>query len=83
MLSCIIYIIISNYVCIDYLACESRKLSEIPVGNGGGYNRGNKNYNKILGIVIPCLLMNLMSFHGFLKKINYVVILKCPKRVLE
>ena len=27
--------------------------------------------------------MNLMSCHGFLKDINYVVILKCPKRMLE
>ena len=27
--------------------------------------------------------MNLMSCHGFLKNINYVVILKFPKRMLE
>ena len=27
--------------------------------------------------------MNLMYCHGFLKKKNYVVILKCPKRMLE
>ena len=27
--------------------------------------------------------MNLMSCHVFLKNINYVVILKCPKRMLE
>ena len=27
--------------------------------------------------------MNLMSCHGFLRNIDYVVILKCPKRMLE
>ena len=27
--------------------------------------------------------MNFMSFHGFLRKINSVVILKFPKRMLE
>ena len=36
-----------------------------------------------MGIGIPDLLMNLMSCHGFLKKIDSVVILKCPKRMLE
>ena len=37
----------------------------------------------MLGIRIPDLLMNLMSCRGFLKNINYVVILKCPKNILE
>ena len=27
MLSCVIYAFIENYVCIDYLACQSKKLS--------------------------------------------------------
>ena len=83
VLSCVIYTIISNYVCIDYLACESKKLSELPVYFGGSFKHGNKSYDKILGIGIPYLLMNLMSCHEFLKNINYVVILKFPKRMLE
>ena len=29
------------------------------------------------------LLMNLMYCHGFLRNINPIVILKCPKRMLE
>ena len=37
----------------------------------------------ILVIGIPDLLMNLISCHGFLKNINSVVVLKCPKRMLE
>ena len=83
MLSCVIYTIISNYACIDYLACEWKKLSELPVVTGGGFKHGNKSYDKILRIGIPELLMNLMYFYGFLKNKRYVVILKCPKRMLE
>ena len=37
VLSCVIYTIIKNYVCIDYLASQSKNLSEIPVGSGGGF----------------------------------------------
>ena len=40
------------YVCIDYLACQPKKLSEIPVGSGGGSKHGDKRFDKILGIVI-------------------------------
>ena len=82
-LSCVIYKTIRNYVCIDYLACESKKLSGIPVSFGGGFIHGNKSYEKILGIRIPYLLMNLMYCHDFLKNINPIVILKYPKRMLE
>ena len=42
-----------------------------------------KKINRILGIGIPDLLMNLLLCHGFLKNMNSVVILKCPKRMLE
>ena len=58
-------------------------LSELPVGIGGGFKHRNKSYDKILRIGIPDLLMNLMSCHGFFKNKNPVVILKCPKRMLE
>ena len=83
MLSCVIYTIIINYVCIDYLARDSKKLSELSVDIGGGFKHGNKSYDKILGIGIPYLLINLMYCHGFLKNKNHVVILKCPKRMPE
>ena len=39
--------------------------------------------NKLLGIGITDLLMNLLSCHGFMKDINYTVILFCPSRMLE
>ena len=38
VLSCVIYTIINNHVCIDYLACEQKELSEPPVGSEGGLN---------------------------------------------
>ena len=33
VLSCVIYTIIKHYVYIEYLACQSKKLSEITVGS--------------------------------------------------
>ena len=51
--SCVIYTIIKNYVCIDYLAFQSKQISAIPVGSGGGYKYGEKSLNRILGIRIP------------------------------
>ena len=41
------------------------KLSNLPVNTGGRFQNLNKSYDKILGIGIPDLLMNLMSCHGF------------------
>ena len=57
--------------------------SEIPVGSGRVSKRGYKIFDKILGIGIPYLLMNLISCYEFLRNINSVVILKCPKIMLE
>ena len=53
------------------------------MGSGGGYKHGDKRFGRVLGIGIIYLLMKSMSCHGFLDNINYVVILKCPKRMLE
>ena len=58
-------------------------LSELPAGSGGGFKRGHKSYDRILGIGITDLLMNLMSCHGFLKNKTSVIILKFPKSILE
>ena len=72
-----------NYVCIDYLAYQYIFLSERPVGSGGGSKHGDKSFDGILGIGIPDFSMNLFFCHSFLKNMNYVVILKFPKRMLE
>ena len=75
MLSCVIYTIISKYVCIEYLGSERKKLSEICLGSGGSYKNFNKSYDNLLGVGIPNLLMNLMSCHGFLKnKYSFVIL---------
>ena len=83
VVSCDIYTTINDYVCIKNLACESNKLCELSVCYEGGFKHGNKNYDKILGIGVPDLLMNFMSCHGFLKNKNSVLIIKYPKRMLE
>ena len=82
-MSCVIYKRIKNYVFIDYLASKLEKLSEIPVGSVGGYKYEERSYDKILGVGITDILMNLMSCYGFLKNKYPVVIIKLPKRMFE
>ena len=36
-----------------------------------------------MGLVIPDILLNLLSCHGFLKNNDSVVILKCPNKMYE
>ena len=79
VLSCVIYTIIDHYVCIDYLACQSKQSTQIYVD----YKYVGKDFNRMLGIGIPYLLMKLFSCHGFSWNIKYIVVLKCPKRMLE
>ena len=52
------------------------------VGSKGGSKHGELFLNIILGIGIPYLSMNLMSFHGFFSKIYSIVVLNCAKRML-
>ena len=49
VLSCVLYSLINNYVCIDYLCFQSKKLSTI------SYDRifEQTSYNILLGIGIP------------------------------
>ena len=49
-----IYTIIKSYICIDYLPCKQIKLGKITVG----YRQG-ETFNRILGIIILDLFMNL------------------------
>ena len=79
VLSCVIYTIIDNYVCIDYISCQLKKLSEICVY--GKYLV--KYFNELFGIGIPYLLTNLLLCHGFTNNIKCIVLLKCPRSVLE
>ena len=79
VLSCVIYAINNNYVCIYYLSFLKKTLNEISVDS----KYVEKYFKRILGIGIPNLLMNLLSCHCLSKNIKSAVVLKCPKRMLE
>ena len=74
VLSCVIYTIIDNYVCICYLACQSKKISVICMDR----KYLEIFFNKFLGVGIPYLLVKLFFCHGFMKNINSTFILLCP-----
>ena len=71
VLSCVVYSLIENYVCIEYLSCQSKKLSSI----SSKPKFEDIHFNILLSIGIPELLLNLVSCHGFTKKPNSTVIL--------
>ena len=73
VLSCVIYSVIDNYFCMDYLCCHYKELSVI----SSNEISEEVSYNGLLGIVIPESFKNLVSCHGFTKKPNSTVILVC------
>ena len=83
ILSSVICTIIKKYVCIDYLGSEKSKLSYLKIGCTGSSKHNGMDYNNILGIGIPYLLLNLLSCHGFLNNNDSVVILKFSNRMSE
>ena len=46
----------------------------------GGPKHGDKRFDRILGIGIPDLLMNLMSCHGFFKEHKYCCHIKMSQK---
>ena len=83
VLSCVIYTNIDKYVCIDYLGPKKTKLIDLRLVCTGLNKHNGTDYEKLLGIGIPDLLLILFSCHGFLKNNDSVVILKCPNRMSE
>ena len=71
VLSCVVYYLIYNYVCIDYLLFQSKTLSSI----SSKPTFEQTSFNILIGIGIPKMLLNLVSYHGFTKKPNSTVIL--------
>ena len=71
VLSCVFYYLIENYVSIDYLSCQLKKLS--PISSKPTFEF--KRFRILPVIGIPELLLNLVSCHGFMKKPNSTVIL--------
>ena len=80
--SCVIYKIIDRYVCIDYLGTVKKKIGELRLGYTLSRKHDGMYYNNLFGIGIPDILLNMLSCHGFLKKNDFIVILKCPHQML-
>ena len=57
VLSCVIYKIISKYVCIDYLGYEKSKSGDLHLGVTGRYKHFDTDYDNVFGIGIPYLLL--------------------------
>ena len=69
--NCCVYSLIDNYVCIDYLPCQSKKLSEI----SSNPTFKDTSFNLLFCIGIPELLLNLVYLYVLMKKPNSTVIL--------
>ena len=83
VLSCVIYTIIDKYVCIEYLGTEKNKWSDLKIACTGSSKHDGMYYKKLFGIDIPDILLNMLSYHGFLKNDDSIVILKCPNSMSE
>ena len=79
VLNCVVYNLIDNYVCIDYLSCQSKTLCGISINP----TFKETSFNLLLGIGIPELLLDLVSCHGFNKKSHSTVILNFQSRLIN
>ena len=79
VLSCVVYYLIENYVCIDYLSCQSKTLKSI----SSKPTFEETSFNILLGIGISELLLNLVYCHGFTKKPNSTVVLNFRSRLIN
>ena len=77
LLSSVVYCIINNYGCADYLCCHKNKLH---VANKGFENT---TYNDISGIGIPELLMNIISCRGFVNNTKSDAILSYRSKLVD
>ena len=62
----VFYYAMENYVCIDYLGCQFKTISVICSDQIFAV----MSYNQLLGIGIPEVLMNVVSFHGLIEYKN-------------
>ena len=79
VLSCVLCPVIYNYVCIDFLCCQSKTISDV----SGDIVFEKKIYNELIGIGIPEVLINLIILHGFMKNKYSTVILVCSSRLVN
>ena len=79
MLICVIYIIVDNFVCIYYLACQSKQICEISKDR----KYLVKYFNEFLGIGIPYFFNKLIVLAWSHEEHIILFILKFPRRMLE
>ena len=79
MLSCVLYSVIENYFCIDYLCCQSKTL--ISISSDKIFEQAS--YNILLGIGITEVLTNLLYFHVLMEKPDSTVILNFRSRLVN
>ena len=79
VLSCVVYTLIENYVCIDYLSCQSKTLCAISSNS----SFKETSFVLLLGIGIPELLLSLVYFDGFMLKFNSTLILNFRSRLIN
>ena len=66
VLICVLYSVIDNYFSINYICCQLKT----PILIYCDKMFASMSYNKLLNIIITEVLMNLLSYHGFMKKKN-------------
>ena len=59
------------------------KINWFKIGCTGSSKHNGLDYNNLLGIGIPDILLTFLSCHWFLKNNDSVVIFKCPNRMTE
>ena len=72
VLSCVLYYFID--ICfIDYICCQSSTIHDI----SSAKLFEDKSYNKLFGIGLTDVSINIISCHGFMKNTNLTVVLVC------
>ena len=79
VLSSIVYFIMDNYVCVNYLCFPKTK----PYVTNKFQVFENRPYNAVSRIVVPELLMNVILRHGFLNNTNSGVTLSCCRKLVD
>ena len=76
VIGAVIYTIIDEYICLDYMVLLQEKLSR------HNDNPKKTKLNDLTGFGIPEILMNIMSCNGFVKSSISTVILKCQNTLV-
>ena len=79
VLSSIVYFIMDDIVCVDFMCFPETKIHVTCKVQGFG----NRTYNAVSIIGIPEILMNIISCHGFVNNTKSAVILLCRNKLVD